>query len=1279
MYDAELATLEDPQQKVVRLFKLAELRCGPLKDAEGAARCYRDILTLSPGYIPAVKALATLYSEAERYQDLVELHEEELKDVKDRDQSIFLLNRVAHLWEHRLGQPEKAVDALERILKVAPIHLPTIHALGRLFFVTQRWTDLLHINALEADLSQDQKQVLALLQRNGEILEENLGDKTAAIAAYRKVLTLRPNYLPALKALGRLYGEERNYKELVAMYHQEAEVTRQPDHRVDLLYRAGIILHEELADAPNAIAAFQEVLREKPDHHPSVRALMRVHLERQDYGGVVEMAQQEAALFSNPTEQAHALYRAGEILGARLGRPVEAAAMFQRALELHPSFEAAVSALVGLASVTGDIKAEHEALRRMLVTVPKGPRWVPLAQSLAELLGGRLGEHEAALQLYDQILEVAPEDTTTLRAALTLSVQHKDWPRAMALASKLAALEPSAQAAASLHTQIAAWKLHNADPPEDPIPEYLKALEYAPADMVALRAVERAYRKTQSLRALLTLYERERAYTEDQATQMDLCVQIADVATQLQEPERAVSALEHALGMDGAYLPALRRLARLYDTLGRHADRLKLLVVESESTKDPSRACAMLMDIADAHARDSSSLDTAIRCYFNVLDRDPQHAGAWEKLDTLLVAHERWADLHELLTRKAGLVTEPEQRANVLCRLAELLVDRLHQTDQGLQLLLETVRLAPKHASAMRRVAELHDAAGRAQEALQAYAALLQVSVDESVVLDAHRRMAHLCQQLGDIPAAAQHYGTALAARPSDLVLAGELTDLYLQQGAWPQAAEMLGALAERAPSPDERVTYYQRLALVLQDGLQDARRAVECHQKILELRPDDTHSLSRLLDLSEQLGDVSALPQIYAQLMAAIPPAEKARRAALRTRLGLLYANRLNAPDKALGELRTVLETDPENVDARSALADLYSHTPGSLNAAVEEHRRILTSAPLRMDTYHALWALHDNLKQRDHQYTCAELLHHFGQANDAERFFYSAIRSKPRLEADAALSETDVETLLVHPHERGPLREMVRRLAPELHKVFPAEMEAYGVGKGDRHTFKSQETSRRLLDNTLRLFGATPEQFDLYFTRQKPKDVAYVNTDPPALVIGVDALKRHSTQEQRFILGQAVMGLISGHQMLEGMTPEQFDRFVHAACWAVDDTVPSDLDAKTQELSRRIGKAMSRGTRKLLVEPVGRLRRSAPRMEAVTYLRAARLTRWRAGILFSGDADAYLPQCAQELGLTYSATDLADVQRKLNTNMFRDVFPFLVSDDYATLRQRLRLAVDS
>ena len=275
-YEAEAGSIDDPKQKAIRIFKSAEVLEERLQRTEDAIQRYNECLRLSPGYLPAQKALVRLFEKLGKWVDLVGMYEQDLLQTNDKEQQIQTLNRMAAIHEDRLTDLPRAIDCCKRVLEIASDHLPTVRNLERLFERAGRWEELIALNDQEAALSGDTRHIVSLAHRNAEILEEQLKDRAGAVLAYERVLAHSPTYPPALKALGRLYAQDGKWPELIRMYRAEAEIAASTDQAAQLMFKIGELHEQRLKNENDAIASFQEVLTLAPNYITALRALARL-------------------------------------------------------------------------------------------------------------------------------------------------------------------------------------------------------------------------------------------------------------------------------------------------------------------------------------------------------------------------------------------------------------------------------------------------------------------------------------------------------------------------------------------------------------------------------------------------------------------------------------------------------------------------------------------------------------------------------------------------------------------------------------------------------------------------------------------------------------------------------------------------------------------------------------------------------------------------------------------------------------------------------------------
>ena len=192
-------------------------RLGRPEDALSALLAARRV---SPGDPLILSELARIYEGQSRFDELADVLLAWVGSNTDESEYVAINQRLAALYE----QQQREVDAVGRyhaILARVPGHAGALAGLGKLYYRGQNWQGLLDTYDAEAAATDDPRQKAGRIYKAAETLEERLGRIDDAIARYNTCLQLSAGYLPAQKALIRLYEKLGRWQELVAMYEQD--------------------------------------------------------------------------------------------------------------------------------------------------------------------------------------------------------------------------------------------------------------------------------------------------------------------------------------------------------------------------------------------------------------------------------------------------------------------------------------------------------------------------------------------------------------------------------------------------------------------------------------------------------------------------------------------------------------------------------------------------------------------------------------------------------------------------------------------------------------------------------------------------------------------------------------------------------------------------------------------------------------------------------------------------------------------------------------------------
>ncbi|MBJ6762854.1 tetratricopeptide repeat protein [Myxococcaceae bacterium JPH2] len=1274
VFDAEVTAAEDAKGKAARMYKAAEILEERLGRQEDAIARYNACLQLQPGYLPAQKALTRLYERQGRFAELVSMYEQDLLQTSDRDQLITTLNKMAVIYEDRLGDLDHAIECMKRILDLASDHLPTIRNLARLHERAGRYRELLETHDLEASLAGDTKQVLSLLHRNAEILDENLKDRGGAIVAYERVLALSPSYLPALKALGRLYAQDTRWEKLIDMYRAESEISPSTEQAAALIYKIGELYEHRLKQENEAIASYQEALMLAPSYFPALRALARIYRTHGAWESLVEVLRAEAANRTDPSERANALFQAAAIWEDQLARPELAIEGYQEVLRLTPGHAATLRALERLYVAQDNTKELVAVLDRATQVGQTPAAKVTAYLKLARLYLDRFQEPARAAQCCEAVLNLDPGNLTGL--TMLERIRASDRPRRAELRGRIAERVTDPRLSHALRLLAAADT--DKGPTERTAEVYQRAFDADPTDARLAFALERALRQAGDAAGLSRLFAMRLAVTTEPTEALELLLRAAELAEgKLNDIAQASALYRQALELQPQCLPALQGARRAALRRNDFATARAALEAEARASRDPKSAIEAFVAAAKLSATKLNDTDTAAALYRQALERDALHPGAAAGLEELLAQRGGSSDLAALHERRAE--ARLAQRDNEAAAAAFVTAARLHNVALGdrsrsLALLERALIAKPGYPDALETRGTLLLEAHQYAEAAVMLSQRVQQGGDPRLLAQHHLTLGALYQtHLGDPGRAAAHLQTALGTLPRHPEALERLATVYAQGRNYSGAVDCLRKLLEQDLPADGRARFTIELARIHDEGLGDATTATLLYRKALELTPGDASLVDKLAVLYERARNLPELAQVLEAQAQLAASTDLKRALVLRARVADLYAGPLQEPARATTLYRQVVELEPTNLAARTALADLYARDTTSIPLAIEEHRQILRQDPVRLDSLHALFRLWEGLKQHDKAFCVSAVLQFLRGANEVEMAFYAEGRSRLPQEARDQLTESDVDTGLMHPAARGPLVEVLRAMGDQLSKVYPPQFEMLGVNpKTDK--LKADSAVVKAIRAVAQVFGV--EEFEVYQARRglmQPE-----TTEPLSICVGQDVVRRFNAREQKFLIGKAVLGLMNKTAVLtklsQGETADLFGSAirVHAPQF-------SALGRKNDELVKQLRKAFSRKAIKALEGPAQSLG-DAPRVDLRPVVDALGFSADRAGLLMCGDASVALTLVLREdpnfAGTRQDSTEPL-IQAVREREDLRTLLGWVLTDDFFRLRQRLGLGL--
>ncbi len=354
-------------------------------DFEKAQRAYLNAKAYAPNDRSVLERVADASFQAGSMDEAAELYRELLEKVGGElvggDRGLVLLRQGAALTA--AGAVDEALPLLTEAGELRPEDPEATTALEAAYRATGDFQSVVKVLRRRM-LSAEGEERFDLLVKVGDVLAEQLDDRTTASKSYVAALELVPDDRNLLTKLMGVYSESRDWGKLLEVVLRIAGLVEDPVARGKYFLTAASISHHELGKTSDAVRYYGQAL----DHDPGLTKAF------EGLVACLEAAGDEDALAAAYAAQ---IGRVGE--GTRSQQQAKAT-LYDRLGALHFA-----------SGATGAARAAYEAARKL------DPRDRARLERLADLYEGDVaGAGEAAAEAHSQLLALSPFRTASYQA-----------------------------------------------------------------------------------------------------------------------------------------------------------------------------------------------------------------------------------------------------------------------------------------------------------------------------------------------------------------------------------------------------------------------------------------------------------------------------------------------------------------------------------------------------------------------------------------------------------------------------------------------------------------------------------------------------------------------------------------------------------------------------------------------------------------------------------------------------------------------------------------------
>ena len=1117
MHSIEANATDVPLRAAAAHARIAEIFETHLRDATEAVNHHARALTLSPGYATSFKALMRLYAQLDRHRDLVELLERAIAEATAPALRIAYLMKLGSIWEDSLADPVQALHAYRRVLDHDANHLVAIHAMQRVAEQAERHAVLVEAIEREAELVDDTALKVALLHRAGAVLDEQLSDQDAALVRFRKALDLDPGFVPALTSVGRIYHRGGRWSELLEIYERQARATT-GEEAVALLHKMGELSEDKLGDTKAAIGWYRRALELDKGYRPSIRALVRMHRDAQEWTDLAKALELEVASLEHAPARAVTWYRIGQVYEDWLDNADKAIAAYRSALGERADYRPARVALGRLYEARGEWMQLIDVLSQEAEATTDKVRAVAMLMRQGEVYRDHLADPDLAVHCFEAALQ---HDFAAVPALLALEPLYAKAGGHTKLAGVYAEMgkrlaDPGARIAA-LRELARLQREHKIGTYNDRARTYESILSIDPQDPWALAQLEEIGRGTRNDALLVEVYRRLADTADQPALAATYLTDLAQ-ALERRDDRRALDAYKDAVKRDPGLLTAIRGLARVGDLLGNPRAMAQAARLEAELTRKPEMAAKLFVRSGILRREQMNDLG-AVEDFERALEVWPDDTQAAERIIAPLLETGQVLHLVDVLTKAAISSKSPERRTALWLEVGGLYVRRLDNLGAGITAFKRALEATPGHVSVLAKLAEAYQKNQQWGDAVASLEQLLALTSDDKMRGEAQLELAAIFdERLNKPDRATKCVESVLRHNPKHAAALRRLADIQLRSGNEADAVTTTQRLVDLAATPKEKGAALVRVARI--------------QRKRGEAAAADT-ALSEALGLEGPGGDAEAdLKQSIAKhgswvgyaagLSVYIKRASVDKEAGLVTaylELAKTYAEHMGLPARAIDALTEGIDHTDGDQRITMLLAKLLRGA-GRLDESLQHLKHALAVDPTNVDAWRELSILFEQGGRRDD----AIRSHAAIAVLNVERHTKAAAR--PASAHDNSFAGGVLATLAADNACMTPAANMLAAIADGIGKIFPPSLERYGLTTRDRLGPKSHGSIWELAVRVAKIYGA--EQLEVYEHTGAEPAVVVEPFEVPALIVA-QHVRRLPLAQQAFLMAYAIGGIAS------------------------------------------------------------------------------------------------------------------------------------------------------
>jgi len=926
-----VSLMEDTDLKVEALTRAADLQSDRMEDLGAAAATLEEILEFSKENTDVFDRLQMLYTRMEdwdRLGDLLLRLDDILEDVDDRVRN---LSELARIFEDRKGDKAGAFLIAVKSAQVNPSDEMVLAEVWRITQDIENWTDYVSSLVPIVDKMPDM-QTEEHLVRFGECMWKRAEQPEEAVQYYERAVEASPENELALEALTDLYTSLGSHEDLVSVLYKRKELTPDYLEKVRLLLVAGTVLETDIGDGERALESYKAVIEFDDANMEALDHMAGLHESREEWEDLLKVLDAIAPI--DLDREVETRLRMGEVIENRIKDTERAISVYEDVLSVEPTQEKALDRLQALYGEQNNWQGLAQVFDRLLDYAANDPDRILFCGRLGLLYEEALEDKAGALEYYQRILDMDPDDDEVFETCLRLFTEIEEWMDMVNLLESRVSRSEDVEVKVTTLERIAHTYEDRMEDINAAISSRQRIVEIEEGHVQSYNELARLFGLMETWEDVVATIMRWKEYVEEPEFIALMLRAATIVKERLENPDRALKLLGDVLRVDPLNEAAADKMRLIYADFEDWEKVAGVYLQQEDHVEEDEDKARLRAQAAEVYLDRLKDRKSAVEHFEKALQLNPRMRDVSLSLARAYVAAEQWEKaipLLDLQLSETDADAEVDRAAEIHYQLG-LCAERLFDQDKAFREFQTASKLRPDHPTIVTGLARLYRqkelwqlSKDHFEKALELSAQDVEGGLDEDELVDVTYALGEVSVELGDFDAAIGYLDRVQEARPN-LSKASELAVTIAEKsGDWASVIKYKQALLQSQPDPFQKFAVLLEIGDIYKEKLENTYGAISTYKEALEVDQDAKAALLRLLDI--YLEDDATEDALFMLDRLADTEESPEKKALNYIRIAALYQEKMADEAKAIEYLNMALDSDPNRLEAFRAIDEILTN----------------------------------------------------------------------------------------------------------------------------------------------------------------------------------------------------------------------------------------------------------------------------------------------------------------------------------------------------------------